>query len=383
MSRRRQSMKLFFLIGPLAIGLPLAGTGCGKSAQAPSKAPTANTQVLTKIDLTKWKVTLKGGAYGQIVPAYAPFDERGASAVVEVGSGLNRGAVSSLAVVTLAQNAPLAFMGGTLGRASAGLLSVGVVLHNAGDNPASFRIADIAFLRVNSQRLPVVAVSKWDSPLVAKLSDEAVAASLAVPISVGPGSEIRLNYCFAVDPNDLPLVLRFGTSKTNVVLKDFQSLEPLREERGGLSVSMAGQIKFDHDVPVLKYEALTSKGEAFVRFQATDFHAGDTLAASGGVSYWYTVKVRGTLNREAISEEIPAITLGDGDMYRAGVLSILQPITPIHRSVLISSHEVVFTGSFQAQQGDVMGAIAGSLDDLGGSVLSTRTITGSRVGTSR
>ena len=365
---RRSSWISFFLV----LAIPFAGcaqtpktnaAGSAKSTLAPAQAP-AQTQTLTKIDITKWKVNLISGVHAQSVPAYFAFDDDAASSVIEIASGANKREVSYMAVVRHEQDTPIGFVGGQLGQATDGLIVINIGLSNSDDKPANFLVGDIGLVRASGQRLPVVAVSKWGSPLITKLNSKSVAASLAAPVTVNAGKGFLLNYCFAVVPNSFPLTLQFGTAKTDIVLKDFEALVPPKDDGGGFSVSMAGAIRIGADVPLEKYEA-SAKGQPLVRFESlVELKKGDQLAASGSRSM-DTVSVNG--------EEIPLLAIHDGDGYFAGKFAILRPITPIKNSASVASHEVTFTSSFQAQQGDVLSATTTELGNGWRSAVSRRT----------
>ncbi len=331
--------------------------GC-KSAQ-----PVIAAQPLTKIDIWKWEVNLVSGIHAQTVPAYFPFDDDTAAAVIEIASGANKQEVSEIALVRHEQDAPVGFLGGQLEQATDGLIVINLELSNADDKPANFWVGDLALIQANGQRLPVVAVSKGNSPLIAKMTPKSMAAALAAPITVNAGKGFFLNLCFLALPNSFPLTLQFGTAKTAVALKDFDALVPLKEERGGFSGSPGGVLKTLADMPLEKYEA-ASNGLPWVRFESlVELKKGDQLAASGSRS-----KVTVSVN----NEKVPLFTIHDG-VYFAGKLSILRPITQVKSRASVASREVTFTSSFQAQQGDVLSATTRELGDGWRSAVSQRT----------
>jgi hypothetical protein len=357
----------FLLVCTIAI--PMAGCGqtpkTNGTVSSKSTQPVVTAQPLTKIDITKWKVNLVSGIHARTVPAYFPLDDDPAAApVIEIASGANKQEVSEMAFVRHEQDAPVGFLGGQLGQATDGLIVINLGLSNADDKPANFLVGDIALIRANGQRLPVVAVSKWNSPLVAKMTPKSVAAALAAPVTVNAGKGFLVNFCFLMVPNSFPLTLQFGTAKTTVVLKDFEALVPPKEEGGGFSVSLAGAIRIGADVPIEKYE-VASKGSPWVRFESlVELKKGDQLAASGSRSM-DTVSIN--------NEEVPLLTIHDGDGYFAGKLSILRPITPVKSRASVASHEVTFTSSLQAQQSDVLSATITELGDGWRSAVSRRT----------
>jgi hypothetical protein len=352
-------MRRRLLVSAIMFFVPFAG--CQRAARP---GGNASGRALTRVDLSRWKLQVDGAPIQGGIPAYSPLDETGASsAVIELAAEARAPTnVAYIALVRHKQDAPTAFVGGTVTGPIGSLISVGVELSNSDQKPATFFVGDVALVSSNGQRLRFVAVSKGDSPLVAKFSDKAEKASEAVPVTVDAGETVRLNYCFLITPNSFPLGLQFGTAKTGIILKDSQALSARKTEDEGFSVSLGGAIQVSADFPAQVLESTVGQSGAVLHFESISLKKGDQLAASGARSMDTLPDVPGP--------EVPLVESSQGHMYIAGKLSVLQPITSIRTTATIQGREVTFTNSFQAKAGDVLGATFSNLEDDGECVLS-------------
>ncbi|MGO9259393.1 MAG: hypothetical protein ACLQU1_24220 [Bryobacteraceae bacterium] len=346
-------MKRSLLVAQIIVWVPLIWC-----AQAPKDGTTGSSnRPLTGIDLTKWKLHLEGVRVRGGLPAYFPLDDNAASAaVLEIAPEARAPEdVACLALVKNKRNPPMVFVGGAVDGPADSLISVGVELTNSDQKPVTFLVGDVTLVSPGGQKLRPIAVSGGDSPLVAKFSDNAWRTSGAVPVTVAAGKTVRLNYCLVIGPNSFPLRLQLGTAKTNTVLNDLQTLTERGSQDRGFSVSMAGQLTIDADVPSETFEASVGRGVAVLRFESVALKRGERLAASGGRSMDTLEGVDGP--------DAPLFEIFQGRGYVAGKLFVLQPITPIKAAVTVQGRPVTFANSFQARTGDVLGGTTSGLAD--------------------
>jgi hypothetical protein len=322
-----------------------------------ASATSATSKSLTKIDLAKWKLHFDGVAVRSDLPAYFPVDDGGASpAVIEVATEARAPAsVAYLALVEHKNDPSAAFVGGVVNGPAGPLISVGIEVTNSDQKPATFFVGDVALVSPSGQRLRFVAVSKGDSPLIAKFSDRAEKASEAVPVIVDAGKTVRLNYCLVLVPNSFPLRLQFGTAKTDISVNDLQALPARKVGDEGSSVSLGGVISLHDDFPSQKLDG------PVLRFESIPFSKGDRLAASGGRTMDTLSDLK---DYKGISgPEVPLLEMSRGHSYIAGRMFVLQPITPVKATVTVQGREVAFTSSVRAQAGDVLGGSFSNLDN--------------------
>lgn len=343
-------MKTLLLTGMVVFNALLVGCGQGTA---------------TKINLAKWKLHWEGVRKQNGVETYSPLEETSESvSAIEIASGPGTpGKVAALALVRRTNSAAMTFVGGSLNEPNGNLISIRIDFYNTDSNSATFLIGDIALVRTNTQKLRFVAVSKGNSPLVAKLSAKSMEASEAMPVLVKAGETVSLNYCFVVVPDSFPLCLHFGSAKTEIVLKDFQALEKNTAEEDGFTVSLGGALTIQKDIPVEQFEASDTQRGPIVRFVSESFKKGDQLAASGARSL-DVFSVDGRLDGATMHEEIPYFEIYEHHAFIPGKLFVLQTITPIKANISVGPHEVTFTSSLKAQKDDVLGAIINNGGDL-------------------